>query len=220
MKIDFVVGERYKNRKGWYEITRIDKDALHVVYEDDGSSAVLNRQIQANIISNIKQEESMAIPHSTPTLNQRYFETIGFLGRHCAIEAFVPVESLRGFEKNYSKRTGETPAENVTPGFFVHRDSPKWGVQLRVTLPDPTGEMLLDFGGLAPVQSPNPNELRVNNNMFCYALFEMGFLLGKGRHDIDKIRKSIPDQHKKDFEKGFNMGLSGSEERPFAGPQP
>lgn len=60
-EIIFKIGERYRNRKGWYEVLDIEDDKIKVCYEIDGDETVLSIEIQKRIISNISQEEESVI---------------------------------------------------------------------------------------------------------------------------------------------------------------
>jgi len=57
-EINFEIGGRYRNRKGWYEVLDIEGDSIKVRYEMDAEETTLNIEIQKRIILNISQEEA------------------------------------------------------------------------------------------------------------------------------------------------------------------
>lgn len=53
----FTVGERYRNRKGWYEVLEIQGKDLKIRYESDGMENIVGIDMQKQIIDNMAIEE-------------------------------------------------------------------------------------------------------------------------------------------------------------------
>ena len=78
---NFLVGGRYRNRTGRYEVLEINGNRLRVAY-DNGDEALLNAEMQSRIIRNMEQETATFEAYSGPDAlarNRQYFRTIGFL---------------------------------------------------------------------------------------------------------------------------------------------
>jgi hypothetical protein len=56
-EIRFEIGERYRNRLGWYEVLEIVGNQIKVRYENTGKEDTLDVEFQKRIIANIAQEE-------------------------------------------------------------------------------------------------------------------------------------------------------------------
>jgi len=201
---DFLVGGRYRNRRGWYEVLKVAKESMTVRYEQDGNQANLDPLIAARIINNMEGEDRRVSPYLEDTDNQKYFWTLGYLSNHAFIEAIIPPKSKAGFDAHYRSMKGRPPQEGQD-GYYVHHDEDvdKWGVEMRLTFPIPSSRQLSDcrFPGCEPVGSPDPDKLRVNSNAFCYRLLEIGFDLGDA-HDVAVIESSIPERYRSAFREG------------------
>lgn len=55
--IRFEIGERYRNRLGWYEVLKVIGNQIRVRYENTGAEDTLDMDFQRRIIANIAQEE-------------------------------------------------------------------------------------------------------------------------------------------------------------------
>ncbi len=56
-EIRFEIGERYRNRLGWYEVLEIVGNQIRVRYENTGKEDTLDVEFQKRIIANIEYEE-------------------------------------------------------------------------------------------------------------------------------------------------------------------
>lgn len=197
--IVFEIGGRYRNRLGWYEILNIEGDKLVVRYEADGKEASLPIELQQRILFNISQEEEMVTPFSENDRNQLYFQTLGYITNNGFIEAIIPPKCRHGFDNNFQSIKGRYPRENED-GYYVHNDPnvDKWGTEMRLTVTEPRSipPTDLEFGpGVNVVAGQKSNEIRINNNAFCWQLLNFGFNLGKD-HDNGTIEGNIPEEYR------------------------
>jgi len=65
----FRVGERYRNRKGEYEVLQIQGENMKVRYETDGLESVLNMNLQKRIIENMSMEKKSVVNLSRSKTN-------------------------------------------------------------------------------------------------------------------------------------------------------
>lgn len=205
---NFEVGGRYRNRIGWYEIIKIEGSEMTVVYETSGQKATLDIETQSRIISNISLEEERVTPYDNLTENEKYFTTLGYLVKNSFIEAIIPPKSQSGFDSTYRRIKGRYPSAGQR-GYYLHPDAQvdKWGVEMRLTFNIPTDypEDHLSFGpSVSPVTSPRNDQRRINSNSFCYRLLEFGFELGD-IHDVEEITSNVPEEYRKDFQKGLSI---------------
>lgn len=56
-RVNFKVGELYRNRIGFYKVFEISGDKMKVRYLTDGTETTLSKNIQDNIVGNIRLEE-------------------------------------------------------------------------------------------------------------------------------------------------------------------
>lgn len=206
----FLVGGRYVNRRGEYEVLSIDGDGMLIRY-DDGPSQEVSVSTQARISQNMALEATRVSPY--PVLqedrNQQFYQSIGFLAvRASMLEAIVPPHSLDGFARDYANVKRVAPRSGQT-GFYVHNPlADKWGCELRITFAATESENGgLDFGpGVNIVVNPaNVNSWRINNNGFWWALLRFSFEMGSTQH-VDTIRALIPFQYRNHFDSGVNRG--------------
>ena len=207
----FLVGGRYRNRIGEYEVLDIVGNQLRVVY-DDGTEATLAADFQSRIMSNIALETATFEPYpgaGAAARNRRYFQTVGFLAtRITMMEAIVPPRAQAGFVQTYREITGNPPQVGAV-GYYVHQPQvDKWGNELRITF-DASGLELqgLDFGpGASPVDNPGLIGVswRINNNSLWWRLLRLGFKMGNQQVLAD-IRDRIPHAYKGDFDNGTAM---------------
>lgn len=181
--IKFVVGGRYANRKGEYEVLQIKGNTMRVRY-DDNTEQELTIDIQARIATNMALEAAQLAPYkSSEARNQRFFFSLGFLAaRATSLEAFVPEHSLSGFISNYALIKGRKPMASQK-GLYVHEPKVgKWGCELRITFLATSEEMdFLDFGpDVNIVDDPfKPNvSWRINNNGLWGRVLKLGFEMG------------------------------------------
>jgi hypothetical protein len=201
--IPFEIGGRYKNRIGWYEVLDIYGDEIKVCYEEGGKEDSLKIEMQKRIIANITTEEESELPYRDSISNQKYYKTLGIISNYGFIEAMIPIKSKRGFDNYYVSLKDRCP-QNGQDGYYLHSDAnvDKWGVEMRLTLPDVADVAL---GALyTTAASPEPDRIRVNSNTLCYELLRMGFDLGS-KHDLSKLESNIPANYKKDFQDGLNI---------------
>ena len=206
--ITFEVGDRYRNRLGWYEVLEIEGENLRVRYESDGREDTLPIELQQRILFNISQEEKSITPYMEDENNRRYFQTIGYLTNNGFIEAIIPPKSQCGFDSTFRRIKGRYPRDQEE-GYYLHHDPnvDKWGIEMRLTLKVPKNISVgdLDFGpSVNIVGSPKYDELRINSNSFCWRLLSLGFELG-WNHDISKIESNIPDQYRQSYREGISI---------------
>jgi len=207
MVIKFIVGGRYANRKGEYEVLEIRSDKMKVRY-DDGTEQELSIEVQAKIATNMALEAAQLAPYkSSEARNQQFFFSLGFLAAQATnLEAFVPEHALNGFISNYMLAKEQKPMTNQ-PGLYIHKPKvDKWGCELRVTFLATQEEVdLLDFGpGVNIVDDPmNPNvSWRINNNSLWWRLLKFGFAMGS-QQKKDVIEASIPNKYREHFKRGY-----------------
>lgn len=206
----FLVGGRYANRHGEYEVLSIDRDKMLIRY-DDGTRQEVSMSIQARIAQNMALEAIRVSPYpaSQEARNQQFFESVGFLAmRATMLEAIVPPHSLDGFARDYANVKGVAPRSGQT-GFYVHNPlADKWGCELRITFTATEDENAdLDFGPTVNIviDPANVSNWRINNNGFWWTLLRFGFEMGT-RQDVGIIRSSIPFQYRNPFDAGVNKG--------------
>jgi len=204
----FLVGGRYRNRKGEYEVLEITGRTLRVLY-DDGKDDNLDAEVQARISKNMEREVQSVEPYSgtnSQPKNQRFFRSLGFLvSRSTMLEAIVHPRAQAGFVETYRTITGQRPATGQE-GYYVHVPSTdKWGNELRVTFTATDAELTaLDFGSDINVRV-NPGTAgswRINNNRFWWFLLRMGFNMG-GRQSQNVILPNVPLQYRGEFNSGI-----------------
>ncbi len=79
----FLVGGRYRNRRGEYEVLEIMGDKMRVRY-DSGKEEVLDVHRQRVIAENMEIEAHSLAPYDPLTQdeqNERFFWSVGFLAR-------------------------------------------------------------------------------------------------------------------------------------------
>jgi len=204
----FLVGGRYANRRGEYEVLSIDGDRMLIRY-DNGTSQEVSVSTQARISQNMALEATLVSPYpaSQEARNQQFYESVGFLAvRATMLEAIVPPHSLDGFVRDYANVKGVAPRSGQT-GFYVHNPlADKWGCELRITFAATENENAdLDFGpGVNIVIDPaNGNSWRINNNGFWWTLLRFGFEMGTSQN-VGVIRSLIPLQYRNPFDAGGN----------------
>lgn len=204
----FEVGGRYRNRVGWYEVLDIDEPNMRIRYEFDSSEHTFDIDMQRRIVSKIIREEESVTPFEELDDNKRYFKTLGYLAINGYIEAFIPQRNKSGFDRTYKDIKGRLP-QNDQPGYCIHDSNiNKWGTEMRLSFRIPERISLdeLSFGPSANiVRSPNDNELRINNNGFCWGLLQLGFELKGAEHDIQKIESQIPERYIEAFHQGTSI---------------
>lgn len=202
----FVIGKRYRNRIGDYEVLDIGTDGMHLRYDDGTKQVVRNLELQERIVSNIERQTEIVAPYSgKDERNSAYFRSLGFLARRARIEAMVPLKAQHGFEEHYEELKGRLPR----PGsdmYYLHTDpnTDKWGSELRMSFEATIDEMeALELGPeVRVVAGMQAHEYRINNNGFIWRLFALGFCLGVNQ-DHSAILAELPPVHRADFEHGF-----------------
>ena len=209
----FLIGGRYRNRRGEYEVMDVVGNQLHVVY-NDGAEDVLDAIVQERIMRNIALETTAVAPYRNAGAldrNRRYFRSLGFLAsRVTMMEAIVHPKAQAGFVDTYRTIVGRPPQVGAI-GYYVHQQEvDKWGNELRITFDASATELqVLDFGpGVAAVENPSGAETswRINRNSFWWDLLRVGFRMGN--HQIlDEIRDSIPQEYRGEFDDGTKAAL-------------
>lgn len=208
---NFVVGGRYANRKGEYEVLAGKGETMLIRY-DDGTHQDVSVQAQTRIATNMQIEASVVAPYkiAEPRRNDLFFFTLGFLAaRATMLEAIIPPHALAGFVHDYARVKGIKPREGQA-GFYVHQlGVDKWGCELRITFRATLEELrALDFGpNVNVVQDPaNPAaSWRVNNNGLWWKLLRLGFEMGT-HQDVKRIGQCIPRQYRGRFSAGCGAG--------------
>ena len=206
---NFLVGGRYRNRTGAYEVMEIIGNRIRVAY-DDGTQVALDAEIQSRIIRNMAAETATLEPYKgsgSAARNRRYFRSVGFLtSRMTMMEAIVPHKARAGFEETYRQLSGTGPGTSHH-GYYVHGPHiDKWGNELRVTFDATNAELQgLDFGShVEAVVNPGSvgSSWRINRNAFWWDLLRLGFRLGNVQ-DVELIRNSVPIVYREDFDDGL-----------------
>ena len=203
----FVIGRRYSNRLGEYEVLDIQGDKMLIRY-DTGTEQGVSVAMQARIAENMAREASRSSPYG-PSQHQReqlFYSSLGFLARRVTVlEAFVPPQSVRGFSEDYINIKGSRPGQK---GLVLHpQGSNKWGSELRVTFKATPDELInLDFGPDVTIVDAPLNtgiSFRINNNRLWWRLLSFGFEMGTYQ-DISNIRSHIPPHYRNQFDHEYN----------------
>jgi len=184
-------------------VLEINGDSMRIRYESNNTMATVSMSTQSRILENINIEEQNFCPYDDEQLNSRFFFTVGYLSRNGYMEVFMASKSIVGFNDSYAQRKGHMPQQNQ-PGFYVHSDTNKWGVEMRLSfkIPQSCSVDEFNFGGDYSIRhSPNPEELRINSNQLCWCLLELGFDLGKDQLE-DIIESNVPERYRPAFSKG------------------
>ena len=173
----FLIGGRYRNRIGEYEVLDIQGNHLRVRY-DDGREDTLDARIQARIIENMRLETQRISPYPSERphdRNHNFFRSIGFLAKRVTmLEAIVHPRAQDGFAETYRSIVGRNPSAGQD-GYYVHApEADKWGNELRVTFDATEGEIAeLDLGPDVDIVA-NPGapgySWRINRNAFWWYL--------------------------------------------------
>jgi len=208
-EIKFIVGGRYANRRGEYEVLEIRGKKMRVRY-DDNTEQELTTETQARIARNMAAEAEQAAPYKGRGLeprNEQFFSSLGFLVKRVRmLEAIVPSHALNGFISNYTLAKGCRPASDQD-GLYIHEpEANKWGCELRVTFRATPGEVdSLDFGPeIDIVSDPSKPERswRINNNGFWWRLLKFGFDMGR-QQNVNAIEARIPKKYREHFRQGY-----------------
>lgn len=202
----FVIGRRYTNRIGTYEVLDLGPEGMVVRYDDGREDTIANLRIQERIVRNVRLGAAGVAAYPLEDMrNAGYFWALGFLAGRGRFEAMVPKRAQRGFEKRYEGVKGSRPV----PGedmYYLHPDpaTDKWGSELRISFDAPPDEMdRMDFASdVDVVEGAALNEHRINNNRFVWRLFQAGFSLGADQ-DAQAIRTSVPTEFREDFDEGL-----------------
>lgn len=209
-KNPFVIGRRYFNRKGQYEVLRIDGNNMLIKY-DDGTEQTVSIAIQSRIAENMAINASIKSPYPTnlQSRNEQFFFTLGFLAHKATmLEAIIPVHTEIGFSDDYLQLKGIKP-KHGQDGYYVHKPgTDKWGCELRITFQAKKQDCdNLDFGpDVHCVDDPaNPGiRWRINNNGFWWKLLAFGFEMGSVQNFVNII-KNIPQAYRKQFDSGYSV---------------
>lgn len=207
----FVVGARYTNRRGTYEVLNVSPEGMTVRYDGGQEFNISSLDTEERIVRNVALEEKERTPFpQKDTRNHAYFQALGFLAARSRIEAIVPSKAREGFEQTYARSTGE----KAVPGrdmYYLHADPKvdKWGVELRVSFlaSDNERHAIETAMEITTVAGSEPGEHRINNNGFIWRLFQTGFRLGL-EQELNRILRLVPDSFRGDFRKGAsNAGV-------------
>ncbi len=208
--ITFLVGQRYRNRKGEYEVVEMKNNEMKVRY-DGGQTETLDLSIQARIFENMQSEElSKTKKLSVKPQNQQFYWSLGFLlARKPNLIAFIPQHALRAFENRFYDATGRELSDNEK-GIIIHppKTDKRW-YELRVTFTARANELyLLNFGDDVNIVEGSPdNKLwNINNNRFFLRLLEFNFSTGS-QQDKTNIERAIPNQYFAAFKEGYTKSL-------------
>lgn len=203
----FIIGRRYANRIGEYEVLDIKGDKMLIRY-DDGNEQQVSVSMQARISENMAREASALSPYSSSQQQreQAFYFSLGFIAHRVTIlEAFVPPQSVHGFTEDYINIKGSHPGQK---GLVLHpQGSNKWGSELRITFRATSDELTnLDFGPDVNIVDDPLNtgiSFRINNNRLWWRLLAFGFEMGTVQ-DINNIRTRMPLQYRNQFDLGYN----------------
>ncbi len=208
--VTFLVGQRYRNRKGEYEVVEMKNNEMKVRY-DGGQTETLDLSIQARIFENMQSEElSKTKKLSVKPQNQQFYWSLGFLlARKPNLIAFIPQHALRAFENRFYDATGRELSDNEK-GIIIHppKTDKRW-YELRVTFTARANELyLLNFGDDVNIVEGSPdNKLwNINNNRFFLRLLEFNFSTGS-QQDKTNIERAIPNQYFAAFKEGYTKSL-------------
>ena len=193
----FMVGDQYFDRLGSYEVLEIKGDKIRIRHEKS-REVMADIKVKARIYENILGETRALHPHQSAA----YFRTLGFLARRGEFHAEIPPKSQAPFEEKYRNMTGYRPVLHKDKYFPVDavRDYDKWGLELRIYLPDRND---LEFPPDVELRSGTASRtFRINNNNYWWQLVRVGFRLGTG-HDVENIRESVPSDFRVNFDEGL-----------------
>jgi len=228
--VTFFVGQRYRNRKGEYEVLQFQGDSMKVRY-DDGSEQILSLTTQSTIFENIQREEEKAAraatkrakvaaraaarkvrPPSKPfekPENSQFYWSLGFLlARHPILKAFVGAHAWDTFKDDFYAATGRKTFSDEE-GITVHSpETDKYSYEWRVIFTVEPDELhLLDFGpNIHTVKGQQDGTRNINSNQFIWGLLELGLSPG-GRQNRASIESAIPNQYLGSFKEGYSKGL-------------
>lgn len=207
----FLIGGRYRNRLGEYEVLDIHGNHIRVRY-DDGREDNLDAGIQARIIENMQLETRIVSPYPIKAAgdrNRTFFRSIGFLAKRATmLEAIVHPRAQGGFVETYRSVTGQNPSIGQD-GYYLHEpEADKWGNELRVTF-DANDEEIrgLDLGPdvhIVANPSAQGRSWRINKNAFWWYLLRLGFTMGRTQ-DMHSITSRIPHTYSSDFGEGIRL---------------
>ena len=208
----FFVGQRYRNRKGEYEVLQFQGDSMKVRY-DDGSEQILSIATQSTIFENMQREEMLTKSSKKPFLepqNQQFYWSLGFLlARNPNLIAFIPQRALDSFKDKFLDATGRELLDNEK-GITIHPPgTDKRWYELRVTFTARPNELyLLNFGHDVNIVEGSPDKKlwNINNNRFFLRLLEFNFSTGSQQNKTN-IESAIPNQYLGAFKEGYSRGL-------------
>jgi len=210
--VTFFVGQRYRNRKGEYEVLQFLGDSMKVRY-DDGDEQILSIAAQSIIFENMQREEMLSKSSKKPSAkpqNQQFYWSLGFLlARNPNLIAFIPQHALDSFKDKFLDATGRELLDNEK-GITIHPPgTDKRWYELRVTFTAKANELyLLNFGHDVNIVegSPDSKLWNINNNRFFLRLLEFNFSTGS-QQDKNSIETAIPNQYLGAFKEGYSKGL-------------
>jgi len=213
--VTFLVGQRYRNRRGEYEVLEIQGNSMKVRY-NDGSQQILSISTQATIFENIQREEMLTKSSKKPSTkpqNQQFYWSLGFLlARNPSLRAFIPRHALDAFKDKFYDATGRELLDNEK-GITIHPPGTgKWWYELRVTFTARPNELyLLNFGHDVNIVegSPDSKLWNINKNPFFLRLLEFNFSTGS-QQDKASIESAIPNQYLEAFKEGYSRGLKNT----------
>lgn len=210
--VTFFVGQRYRNRKGEYEVLQFQGDLMKVRY-DDGSEQILSIAAQSTIFENMQREEMLTKSSKKPSTkpqNQQFYWSLGFLlARNPNLIAFIPQHAIDAFKDKFLDATGRELLDN-DKGITIHPPgTDKRWYELRVTFTARANELyLLNFGHDVNIVEGSPdNKLwNINNNRFFLRLLEFNFSTGSEQNKTS-IESAMPNQYVGAFKEGYSRGL-------------
>jgi len=210
--VTFLVGQRYRNRKGEYEVLEIKGDSMKVRY-DDGSEQILSMSSQTIIFENMQREEMLTKSSKKPSpkpQNHQFYWSLGFLlARNPNLRAFIPQHTLGSFKDKFYDATERELLDNEK-GITIHPPgtNKRW-YELRVTFTARPNELyLLNFGHDVNIVegSPDSKLWNISKNPFFLRLLEFNFSTGS-QQDKASIESAIPNQYLDAFKQGYSRGL-------------
>ena len=226
----FVVGGRYANAAGEYEVLTVDGGTVRVRYTRGIEMALPAQGLWAQWEALVAERTGQPAPASRPaapkaekssgasrpsstkskekkaTGEAGLHTALGYLAAGCEVTAAVPGRDYMAFAQRYQILTGRNL---VTPhaGLDVHeRPTHRLGAELSVEFPA-TAAVLASFtfgSGVKAEPLETSGRYRIKHAKFVEELLRLGFDLGPNT-DPWAMREHIPEPYRADFDRGLRL---------------